>query len=63
MTYLDGLQAAQTACHVVRGRLLKDRREALAEGDTQAQVLATSGALAVWLCIEEIHTLIAKTPP
>ena len=58
MTYLDGLKAAEAACHAVRQRSLKDRREAMAEGDIESQSYAAAEALACWLCIEAIHALI-----
>lgn len=62
MTYLDGLRAAEAACHTVREKLLKDRREAMAEGSIQAAAFATAEALACWMCVEQIQALIAKAP-
>jgi hypothetical protein len=62
VTYIDGLKAAEAACHKVRERSLKDRREAKGEGDSQSRAYATAEALTAWMCIEEIQALIEKAP-
>ena len=61
MTYLDGLRASESACHEVRARALKDRRDAMASGDESGQSFATTEALAAWACVERIRALIAAT--
>jgi hypothetical protein len=62
MTYLDGLKAAEAACHRVRESCLRDRRETQAAGDYPSVAFADAEAMAVSWCIKEIRTLILRAP-
>lgn len=57
-TNLAGLEAAKNACHRVRERFMRDRREAMVEKNHRAQTYATAQALAVFMCIEEMQRSI-----